>query len=94
MGPNCSTESGFDRRIHGVLIVISMFVPVVSRLVVAIFSFRCAGVACIVFAKGQPTILARAKAGRGCREGCHGLWLLLAEVAGKPLVTDAVFKGR
>ena len=89
-----ATESGIDRRILGVFIVISTFVPVTSRLLVAIFSFRGAGVACIVFATSQPTILARAKAGHECREGRHGLWLLLAKVAGKPFVVDDVFKGR
>ena len=89
-----ATESGINRRILSVVIVISTLVPVASRLVVAIFSFRGAGVACIVFATGQPTILARAKAGHECREGRHGLWLLLAEVAGESFVADAMFKGR
>ena len=47
-----ATESGIDHRVLGVIIVISTFVPVVSRLVVAIFSFRGAGVACTIFATG------------------------------------------
>ena len=89
-----ATESGINRRILGVVIVVLTFVPVASRLVVAIFSFRGAGVACIVFATGQPTILARAKVGHECREGRHGLWLLLAKVAGEPFFADAMFKGR
>ena len=42
----------------------------------------------------QPAILARTKAGHECREGCHGLRLLLAEVLGKPFVTDVMLKGR
>ena len=89
-----ATESDIDRHILGVVIVISTFVHVASRLVVAIFGFRGAGVACIVFAMGQPTILTRRKAGHECREGCHGLRLFLAEVPGQPFVTDAMFKGR
>ena len=88
-----ATESGIDRRILGVVIVISMFVPVASRLIVAIFSFRGAGVACIVFATGQPTVLAHTKAGHECREGRHGFWLFLAEVASEPFVVEAVFEG-
>ena len=55
------------------------------------------GGACLVgcvFATSQPTILTRAKAGHERREGCHGFWLFLAEVAGEPLVTDVMLKGR
>ena len=88
-----ATESGIDHRILGIVIFISTFVLVAPRLVIAIFSFRGAGVACIFFATGQPTILALTKAGHECREGRHGLCLLLAEVAGKPFIMDAVYKG-
>ena len=42
----------------------------------------------------MPSIFSRAKAGHKCREGCHGPLLFLAEVAGEPFVTDAMFKGR
>ena len=45
-------------------------------------------------ATSQPAVLARTKAGHECRNGCHGLRLLLAEVSGKPLVTDVMLKGR
>ena len=69
-------------------------VSVASRLVFVIFKFRGAGVVCIVFATGQPTILTRTEVGHECREGCHGFRLFLAEVAGEPFVTDAMFKGR
>ena len=54
-------ESGIDCRVLGVITVVSTLVSVASRLVFAIFSFRGAGVACIVFAMGQPTVLARTK---------------------------------
>ena len=88
-----ATESGIDRRILSVVIVVSTLVSVASRLVFVIFNFRGAGVACIVFAMGQPTVLARTKAGHECHEGRHGFWLFLAEVASEPFVADAVFKG-
>ena len=42
----------------------------------------------------QPAILARAKAGHECREGCHGLRLFLAEMPGKPLVADIMLESR
>ena len=45
-------------------------------------------------AASQPAILARAKAGHECREGYHGLRLLLAEVSGEPLVTDVMLECR
>ena len=89
-----ATESDIDRRIIGVLIVVSMLVSVALGLIVAISGFRGAGIACIVFAMGQPTVLIRTKAGHECREGCHGLRLFLSEVSGKPFVPDAMFKGR
>ena len=104
MGLNCSfgtassltglraTESGIDRRILGVFIVVSTLISIASGLVVAIFGFRGAVIARIVFSMGQPTILAHAKAGHECHEGHHGLWLLLAEVAGEPFVSDAMFE--
>ena len=88
-----ATESGIDRHIIGVVIVVSTLVSVASRLVFVIFNFRGASVACIVFATGQPTVLARTKAGYECREGCHGFWLFLAEVASEPFITDVVFEG-
>ena len=87
-----ATESGIDHRIIGVVIVVSTLVSVVSGNVVAISGFMGAGVACIVFATGQPTILARTKAGHECREGCHRLWLLLAEVAGEPFIAMLCLK--
>ena len=91
-GPR-APESGFDCRVLGVITIVSTFVSVASRLVFSSFSFRGAGVACITFATGQPTVLARIKAGHECREGRHGFWLFLAEVASEPFVADAVFEG-
>ena len=67
---------------------------VALRLAAAISGFRGARFACIVIATGQPAIFARAKVGHECREGCHGLRLLLAEVSGEPLIADVMLKCR
>ena len=45
-------------------------------------------------AASQPAVLARTKVGHECRESCHGLGFLLAEVSGEPLVTDIKLEGR
>ena len=87
-----ATESGIDHRILGVVAVVSTLVSVASRLVFVIFNLRGAGVACVVFATGQPTVLAHTKAGHEFREGRHGFWLFLAEVASEPFVVDAMFE--
>ena len=89
-----ATESGVDRRILSVVTVVLVLVSIASRFIFVAFNFRAAGVACIVFATGQPTVLARTKAGHECREGCHGFWFFLTEVAGEPLIPNAVFEGR
>ena len=89
-----ATESGVDCRVIGVVTIASTFVSAVSELAVAIFDLGGAHFTCCVFATGHPTILTRTKAGHECREGCHGLRLFLAKVAGEPFVTDAMFKGR
>ena len=65
-----ATESGVDCRVVGIVSIASTLVPVASGLAVAVFGLRGAGVACIVFATGQPTVLARTKAVHECREGC------------------------
>ena len=88
-----ATESGVDCRVIGVVTIASAFVSAASELAVAIFDLGGAHFTCCVFATGQPTILTRTKAGHECREGCHGLRLFLAEVAGEQFVTDAMFKG-
>ena len=89
-----TTESGIDCRVIGVVAITSEFVSAASELAVAIFGLGGARVICCIFATGQPTILSRTEAGHECREGCHGFWLFLAEVAGEPFITDAMFKGR
>ena len=67
---------------------------VVSWLVVTVANVGSAGVSWRGATASQPTVLARAKAGHECREGRHGLRFFLAEVSGKPLVTDIMLKGR
>ena len=89
-----ATESGVDCRVIGIVTIASAFVSVASELAVAIFDLGGAHFTCCVFATGQPTILTRTKADHECREGCHGLRLLLAEVSGEPLVPDVMLKGR
>ena len=61
---------------------------------IGILGIRSVWIPRCVVAASQPAILARAKAGHECREGCHGLRLLLAEVSGEPLVTDVMLKCR
>ena len=89
-----ATESGVDRRVLGVVTVVSTLVSVALGLAVAISGFRSARFACIVIATGQPAIFASIEAGYKRRERCHGLRLFLAEVSGEPFVADAVLKGR
>ena len=89
-----ATESGVDCRVIGVITIASTFVSAASELAVAIFALGGAYFACCVFATGQPAILTRTEAGHKCREGCHGLRLFLADVAGEPFVMDAMFKAR
>ena len=47
-----AAESGVDRRIIGIIIVVSTLVPVASGLTVAIFGFRSARFTCTVIAMG------------------------------------------
>ena len=54
-------ESGVDRRIIWAVFIVSTLVFIASRLPIAVPDFGCAWVAGT--AAGQPTVLARAKAG-------------------------------
>ena len=89
-----AAESGVDRRVFCIFVVISMLVFVASWLAVAVFGFEGARVAIAIAAMSQPTVFSRAKAGHECGKGCHGLWLFLAEVSSEPLISDAVLEGR
>ena len=88
------TESGVNCSVIGVIAIASAFVSVAPELAGATFGLGGACFVGCVCAASQLTILSRAEAGHKCREGCHGPWLFLAEVAGEPFITDAMFKGR
>ena len=87
-----ASESGIDCRILGFIDVIAAPWCVTTLSAVGIFGIRSARIPRCVIAASQSAILARAKAGHECREGCHRLRLLLAEVPGKPLVTDVMLE--
>ena len=72
----------------------SAFVPIAPELAGVVLGLGGSCLVGCVFATSQPAVLSRAKAGHECCEGCHGFRLFLAEVAGEPFVTDAVFEGR
>ena len=87
-------ESGIDRRVLRFFVIVSMLVLVASWLAFAVPGFGGARVAGAIASTSEPAILSRAKAGHKCGEGCHGFRLFLAEVSGKPLVSDAMLEGR
>ena len=88
-----AAESGVDRSVVDIITIASAFVSVALELAGAIFGLGGACFVGCVCTASQPTILSRAKAGHKCRVGCHGPRLFLAEVAGEPFITDAVFEG-
>ena len=88
------SESGIDCRIIGVITVVAALVSVTTWFAIGIFGIRSARIPRCVIAASLPAILARAKVGHECREDYHRLWLLLAKVAGKPLIMDVVLECR
>ena len=89
-----AAESGVNCGVIGVVAITLAFVSIAPELASAVLGLGGAYLTGYIFATSQPTVLSRAKAGHECREGCHGLWLFLAEMSGKPLVTDVMLKGR
>ena len=89
-----ASESGIDCRIFGVIAVIAALWSITTLPTVNIFGIRGVWIPRCVVAVSQPAILARAKAGHECCEGCHGFRLLLAEVAGEPLIVDVMLECR
>ena len=87
-------ESGVNGGVIGVVAIASACVSTALELAGAVFRLGGACVPGRIFTTSEPAILTHTKAGHECREGCHGLRLFLAEVAGEPFVTDAMFKGR
>ena len=88
-----ATESGVNCSVIGVVAIASAFVSIAPELAGAVLGLNGFCLAGCVFTTSQPTILTHAKAGHECREGCHGFWLFLPEVAGEPFVADVVFEG-
>ena len=89
-----ASESGIDCHIFGVIAVIAALWSVTTLPTVNIFGIRGIRIPRCVVAASQLVVLARAKAGHECREGCHRFRLLLAEVAGEPLVADVMLECR
>ena len=77
-----ATKSSINGRVFGVIAIITTLVFVASGLGAGISSIWWARIAYYAVATSQPAIFAHAKAGHECREGCHGLRLLLVEVSG------------
>ena len=88
-----AAESGVDCSVVGIITIALAFVFVTLDLAIAVFDFGGAFLAGCVFATSQPAVLARAKAGNECCEGCHRFRLLLAEVSGEPFITDVMLEG-
>ena len=88
-----AAESGIDRHVFDILVVVSVLMLVASWLAIAAPGFGGARVAGAIASTSKPAILSRAKAGHTCGKGCHGLRLFLAEVSGKQLISDAMFEG-
>ena len=89
-----ATESSVNHSVIGVIAIALAFVSIAPELADAVLSLGGVCLAGCVFATSQLAVLTRAKAGHECHEVCHRFRLLLAEVAGEPFVTDAIFKGR
>ena len=89
-----AAESDVDCSVVGIITIASTFASITSELAIVVLNLGGACLAGCVFAASQPAILARTEAGHECREGCHGFWLLLTKVSGKPLITDVMIKGR
>ena len=89
-----AAESGVDRRVLRSFIIIATLVFIASWLAVAVSDFGSARIAAAVVSTSEPAVFSRAKAGHQSSKGCHGFWFFLTEVAGEPLVPDAVFEGR
>ena len=88
-----AAESSVDCGVIGVFAIASAFVYIAPKFSGVVLGLGGACLAGCVFATSQLAVLTRAKAGHECCDGCHGFWLVLAEVAGEPFVTDVVFEG-
>lgn len=89
-----AAESGVDRHVLRSFAMIAMFVFIAPWLAVVVSYIGSAWIAGAVASTSEPTVFSHAKAGHQSGKGCHGLWFFLTEVAGEPLIPDAVFEGR
>ena len=89
-----AAESGVDHHVLCSFIIIATLVFIASWLAVTISDFESARIAGTVTSMSELAVFSHAKAGHQSGKGCHGFWFFLTEVAGKPLVPDAVFEGR
>ena len=88
-----AAESGVDRPVLRSFIIIVTLVFIASWLAVAVSDFRSARIAGAIASTSEPVVFAHAKTGHQCGKGSHGSWLFLTEVAGEPLIPDAVSEG-
>lgn len=75
-------------------IVIATRVFIVSWLAVAISNFGITRIIGVVASTSELVVFSRTKTGHQSGKGSHGSWFFLTEVAGEPLISDAMFKGR
>ena len=89
-----TAKSSVDRCVMRFFIIIAMFMLVALQLAIAVSDFGSVWIADAAASTSEPAVFSRAKTGHRSGNGSHGSWILLTEVAGEPLVPDAVFKGR
>ena len=89
-----TAESGIDRCVARSFIIIATFVFAALRFAIVVSDFGSAWIVGVVASTSEPVVFSRAKAGHQSGKGWHGFWFFLTEVAGKPLMPDAVFEGR
>ena len=89
-----AAKPGVNRCVSHYFVIIATLVFIASWLAVAVSDFESARIAGVVACTSEPALFSRAKAGHRSGKGCHGFWFFLTEVAGEPLIPDAVFEGR
>ena len=87
-----ASESGINCRILSIIAVNATLMLVATRPAIAVLGIRITRALGHVIATSQPAVFSRAKAVHECREGCHGFWLFLSKVPGKPLVADVMLE--
>ena len=87
-------ESGVDRCVVRFFIIIATFVLAALWPAIAVWDFGSDRIAGAVASTSEPAVFSRAKPVHQSGKGCHGFLFFLTEVAGEPLILDAVFEGR